>query len=127
MNNKDIAKSKEQLISELNTLRGANIRLKKDLMDIKDYYKDFDDYFELKERLEQAEKELAELKEELTLRRKVDGRPSKFTRDQKQEIRELRKQGIAISKIAERYNCSTSVIHGLVKDIRMDLRKNSCK
>ena len=125
MNNIDISKSKEQLIVELNNLRAMNIRLKKEKSDMEDHYKMFDDYFSMKERLQQAEQEIRELKEELALRRKVDGRPSRFSQKEKQEIRNLRRSGMAINKIAEKYNCSSSVIHSIVKDIKVDLRRNS--
>lgn len=113
-----LTKSKEENMA----LKEKNTELEVEVKEIEEYYQD---YFLIDSRLERAEKEILDLKEELALRRKVDGRPSRFNKEQKRNIRDQRMTGISINKIAEEYNCSTSTIHNLVKDIQLDLRKTS--
>lgn len=81
----------------------------------------------LKELLASQDYMISELHKQLEVSRKAPGRKSRFGEATKLHIRELRKGGMSINKLAEQYNCSTSVIGRIVKDIKVDLRKNSCK
>lgn len=81
----------------------------------------------LKELLASQDYMISELHKQLEVSRKAPGRKCRFDESTKLHIRELRKSGMSINKIAERYDCSTSVVGRITKDIQLDLRKNSCK
>ena len=76
----------------------------------------------LKELLASQDSMINELHEQLEVSRKSPGRKSRFDENTKLEIRALRKNGMSINRIAARYNCSTSVIGRITKDIKLDLR-----
>lgn len=94
-----------QLKAKINELQGENERLK-ELLANQDYV-------------------VNELHERLEVSRQAPGRKSRFSEATKLHIRELRKGGMSINKLAEQYNCSTSVIGRITKDIQLDLRKSS--
>lgn len=79
----------------------------------------------LKELLASRDYSINNLHKQLEVSRKAPGRKSRFDESTKLHIRELRKGGMSVNKLAEQYNCSTSVIGRIVKDIQLDLRKNS--
>lgn len=62
---------------------------------------------------------------QLGVSRQAPGRKSRFDEVTKLRITEQRKQGTSINKLAQEYECSTSVIGRITKDIKMDLRKTS--
>lgn len=69
------------------------------------------------------QKKLQKLEEELKVAPKTAGRKDKFTSCQKKDIRDLRRQGASIKALADYYECSSTLIHKIVRDINVDLRQ----
>ena len=68
-------------------------------------------------KIEYLEKTVADIK--------PSGRKDKFNILQKEQIRGLRSEGISIQSLAKHFNCSTTLIHKICKDIDLDLRKTN--
>ena len=67
--------------------------------------------------LEQLRKENAELKAEIErLKNRGAGRHKKFNAYQISNIKNARKQGKTYKEIADKYNCSVSLIHKLINE-----------
>lgn len=85
--------------------------------------KQYEDYFKIKARLEEAEYYIKQLESELVKRRKAEGRPERFSIAEKELIRQCRINGMSINQLAIEFECSVSTIHNLTKDLDIDLRK----
>lgn len=67
--------------------------------------------------LEQLRRENAELKAEISrLKNRGAGRKTKFNAYQISNIKNARNRGMTYKQIAEKYNCSTSLIHKLINE-----------
>ncbi|MGL6174411.1 MAG: helix-turn-helix domain-containing protein, partial [Cellulosilyticaceae bacterium] len=68
-------------------------------------------------RIKELEEEVHKLKNENSIAKNARGAGRKsLLSDKKDEIKRLRAEGIKIKELAERYNCSTGLIHKLINE-----------
>lgn len=79
---------------------------------------------ELKLEIKAQHEYIRALEEECRLLKQVQGgRLSRFNYETRMDICNKRLSGQSINKLAQEYNCSTSVISRIIKGIDIDLRK----
>ncbi len=76
----------------------------------------------LKEQIEELNLKIKKLEEELVWRSTQNGRPLKVPLEQRQKIRELRKNGATLTTLASSFNCSKTTIIKICKGIKTDCR-----
>lgn len=77
---------------------------------------------DLKQKIEQLNLKIKKLEEELACRSVTNGRPLKVSLQQRQKIRELRKNGATLTTLASSFNCSRTTIIKICKGIKVDCR-----
>ena len=117
---KKLVEENRALRFRLSGFENEVIDLRKEIETIE---KQYEDYFEIKAKLEEAEYYIKQLESELARRRKVEGRPERFSIAEKELIRQCRINGMSINQLAIEFKCSVSTIHNLTKDLDIDLRK----
>lgn len=115
-------KENRLLLEKIDVLRKENADLKAQNEKLEEEYSD---YYSMKARCEVCEYTIQKLQYELDRTRKRDGRPERFSFNERQLIRQCRINGMSITKLAEEFRCSTSTIHAITKDIKIDLRRHS--
>ncbi|MDO5518224.1 MAG: hypothetical protein Q4F66_11765 [Clostridium sp.] len=120
-----------EIQSYITQLEMINNKLKKKLIQIETLSQRYEslvsDYKRVREELEQVNIEIAYY-QSLAIS-KNNGRPAKLSTQQVYEIRELRKKGETLKRIANQYQVSTALVHKVTKDVETDSRKkieNEC-
>lgn len=124
-----------KLMQENTEIKGKYIALQKDFRELQEKVQSLEsevevinqvgNIYELMAKIESLELENKNLTEEVQRRRKADGRPQKIQWQDRELIREKRKEGWSIQKLADAFNCSKTTIQKNCKGIEVDLRKKS--
>ena len=113
----------DQLEKDNYYLKDNNSRLERWLekteLERSKYLKEMQDYREKYSKLEdkvflKEQEELRKIKTFLKHNARGAGRKNKFNAEQIQEIKQLRAEGQTIKALAEKYNCTTGLIHKLI-------------
>lgn len=98
---------------------------------LKDEWREASDNAKLKDKIEQLEKEIEQLKASNSNNKikneRGAGRHSKFTEEQKKQIYIRKLEGKSIRAIAEEFNCSVGLVHKLIKENKSDWRNDDTK